>query len=341
MQHTPDCIRSWVQQQPETPDYDKLYQQSMEALSTYPHEREYLLAFAAFFLARANKGAQAIEHCRQYLPALTVAECINDMTHTLTRALEDAGDIEGAIGVLEEHIAKVEDPYHTYIDIMELSVQVKDHDRTIKYGVLVTQDNFCDAEVYEWMAQAYEAKKQYVESHDCLVKAAQAVPDSTSWLWSNAGRALALADQVDEAMFYFKMALKINPENEMAHYYMGQSYQNKEDVYRALHHYTEALKLKPDFPEVYNNLAAISYHENSNISEAISNLEKALQASPDKNLLTRLYINLVRLYKSIADYEREEYYKDKMMEALGFGGFDIDDDGEDPDIEDEDSDLLN
>lgn len=99
-------------------------------------------------------------------------------------------------------------------------------------------------------------------------------------------------------------------------------------MYRALHHYTEALKIQPAFPEVYTNLGAISFNENGDIKGAIENIETALQQSPDTNLLITLYLNLSRLYKKISDYDNHEYYKAKMMQAIGFD-VEIDDDESD------------
>ena len=120
-------------------------------------------------------------------------------------------------------------------------------------------------------------------------------------------------------MFYFKMVLKIDPKHDNANYSMGQYYHMKDDIYRALHHYTEALKTNPKMEIVYNNLAAISYHENGNIAEAIENIEKALSVSDNNsNMLVMLYLNLSRLYAKISDYDKQEYYKGKMMEAAGF-----------------------
>jgi hypothetical protein len=41
-----------------------------------------------------------------------------------------------------------------------------------------------------------------------------------------------------------------------------------------------------------------------------------------------IYINLTRLYGRIANYERSDYYKSKLMDDLGFGGFFSGEEGE-------------
>ncbi|MEO8151115.1 MAG: hypothetical protein ABI723_26015 [Bacteroidia bacterium] len=85
-----------------------------------------------------------------------------------------------------------------------------------------------------------------------------------------------------------------------------------------MHHYVEALKLKPDYPEVVNNMAAIDYTEHSDINAAIELLDKALQMTVPDQLRTTIYINMIRLHKQIGEYDKQEYYNGKLLESLGF-----------------------
>lgn len=321
---------------PEKPDYQKMAGICRQSVSAHPEDREYLLTYEAIFLGMCGLHEQAVAQCRSILPALTNADCISDAQNCLVRNLQQMGDVAGARQALIEQMEFADSIYYTCSQILELSVLLKDHDAVIRYGLQLADEGEVDREVLIQIADAYEAKKDYLNSAKFLEKAARHGSDETSWLWSNAGRALALAGETEEAMFYFKMVLKLKPDSHMAHYYMGLTYQNKEDIYRALHHYTEALKIKPDFAEVYNNLAVISYHENSNINEAIQHLEKALEANPDKTMLTRLYVNLAKLYKRIADYDLHAYYMAKVMQTAGF---DVEPDT-DADEQDDEDDLV-
>ena len=315
----PEYIRLAYPKPPQKTDYEKMAQLCLDAMEQHPEDREYLLAYRAVYLGYCGKHKQAVELCQQYLPTLTIKDCIDDMKNVLVNNLKQSGDTQAAIRVLEEQAEnEPEKRWLLYDKIREHYTELKDTDNIIKYCLLMMNEGQVDTEVIEQLANAYDAKKDYLNSAKYFEKAAQNTGDETSWLWNNAGRALALAGQQDEAMFYFKMVLKIKPDSEMAHYYLGLAYQNKEDVYLAMHHYTEALKLKPDFTEVFNNIAAINYHENSNIKEAIQNLEAALEKNPNPQMLTTLYINLARLYKMIADYDKHEYYKAKMMQSVGF-----------------------
>jgi tetratricopeptide (TPR) repeat protein len=148
------------------------------------------------------------------------------------------------------------------------------------------------------------------------------------------GVQLAEAAKNEEALACFKEAVQLDPESEMAHYCLGQHYQNQGDVYRAMHHYYEALKLEPEFPEVYNNLAVIDFHEESDIKAAIAHIETALEQNPSQDLLQKMYISLSRLYKLIADYDNHAYYKAKVLESIGFP-MEYDDEDEDGEEEPE------
>jgi tetratricopeptide (TPR) repeat protein len=334
----PEYIRQLYPQPPAKPDYPMMTRACMEALETHPEDREHLLTSATIFLQRAGLFDKGIEHARKYLPTLTDEDCIDEVHRFLIYCLEASGDVEGALAEAEIMIKK-SNKHSSFVfdDAIRMAKLLKKDDKVIELTALEieAQGGLVDMEVYKEMAEVYDKKKEYMLSHEYYVKAAQAEYYESYWLWNNAGRALALAGKEEEAMFYFQMVLKLYPKSEIAHYFLGQIYQTKKDVYRALHHYTEALKIKPDFPEVHNNLAAISFEEESDIQEAINYLEKALGENPSPQILTLLYTNLSRMYKKIADYDKHEYYKGKLFESLGFdvewkeGDEDEDEEGDD------------
>lgn len=331
----PDCVKQAYPADSTKTDYSIMAATCRALLEKHPEERDYLLAYEGVYLGYSGKYNEAVIHCREYLPTIKIKECIDDMQVTLERNLKLSGDIEGAIEVLKQTVENEEYKSHTYDTIREYYTELKDTDNIIKYCLLMIEEGPCDTEIYTQLANAYDEKKDYLNSAKYFEQAALSMNDETSWLWNNAGRALALAGNQEEAMFYFRMVLKLKPDSDMAHYYLGLSYQQQQDYYRAMHHYTEALKIRPDFPEVYNNIAALSYYENSNINEAIKNLEKALESNPDEKFITTLYLNLARLYKTIADYDRYEYYRKKVLESVGFS-VESDDDLSEEDEDDSD-----
>lgn len=292
---------------------------AMEGIATHPEEREYTLAWAAGFMRNAGQYDACIEHCKAAIPTVEDEDPRYALYLNWIWCLQDQEKLEETIPVLEEMLLKEEDNRSSTLDhFIATYEKLGDEDNMIRYMEMQMADVECaDEDEYTKLAELHEKKGNWQRSAELYERAATDACYNSAWLWTNAGRALALAGKESEAEFYFKVALKILPEDAMTNYMMGQVYQNRDDVYRAMHHYMIALKTQPEFPEVYNNLAAIAYNEDGNISEAVEHIEKALSMSEDPKMLQTLYLNLARLYHKIAEYDKHEYYKAKWAEALG------------------------
>lgn len=315
-------------------DYALKAKITMEGLAAHPEEAEYIYAYAACFLHIAKQEEACVAHCFKYLPQITIWDCREDTLNALTGALEALNKFSEAIEIRKQMLeeAQTNTPGQVSLDIREIAEayeQQADYKNAIAYYEMLDEKER-DGNIYEKMATLYEKIKDFNNAAANYLKAAQHYARDSAWYWSNTGRTLALAGKEDESKFYFEVALKIDPQDAYSHYYMGVTYQNKGDVYRALHHYTEALKIQPEFPEVYTNLGAICFNEEGDIKGAIENIETALQQNPDTNLLVRLYLNLSQLYKKISDYDNHEYYKAKMLQTIGFD-VEMDDEEEDDD----------
>ena len=132
-----------------------------------------------------------------------------------------------------------------------------------------------------------------------------------------------------EASSCFKKALEISPLSAVAHYGLGLCYQHTNDGYRALHHYFEALKLKPDYLEAYNNIAAVTVNEDGDFKAGVDMLKKAIDNCPDKNSLTIIYLNLYRVYSTLKEFALADYYHAEYMKSVGFDVFFEEEDDED------------
>jgi len=272
------------------------------------------------------------------LPLLTKWDCREDTLRTLVFAMRDLNKRDEAIEIQKQILeeSKIYKAGHEFFyieDIAEAYEEKEDYANAVKYYEMLDED-VRDEEIYKKLANLYTKLKDYDSAAANYLKAAQLTCRESGWYWRSTGQMLALAGKEDEAKFYIDVALKIDPEDAYAHYYNGVIYQNKGDVYRALHHYNEALKIQPKFAEVYNNLAAISFNEEGDVKGAIQHIETALQQNSDSRLQVSLYISLSTLYKKISDYDKHEYYHAKVMEAMGFLTEMKDD--EDDDYEDED-----
>jgi tetratricopeptide (TPR) repeat protein len=146
-------------------------------------------------------------------------------------------------------------------------------------------------------------------------------------MWLNKGRALAELGRLPEALKAFKRGLEEDKqpyEHDIFHYMIGYVYQQMEDNYRAMHHYTTALQIRPNFPEVFNNIASIYSNDDDELYDlqaAIDQLKQAeavADAQDIGQLKTTVYINLARLYHRIGEFDLHEAYKAKMFTTLGF-----------------------
>ena len=136
-----------------------------------------------------------------------------------------------------------------------------------------------------------------------------------------------------ESSIWFKKALEKNPKSSNAHYGMGLCYQYTDDPYCALHHYFAAIKIKPDFIEAYNNIAAITINVEGDIKQGIEILNKALENNKDKESRSLIYQNLSRVYHRTYQYDLAEHYKKEFIKSVGLEGLfpeyndgDVDDD---------------
>jgi tetratricopeptide (TPR) repeat protein len=318
MQVMPEYIKATYEGETKG-DYALKAKIALDGIADHPDEAEYGYAYAVCFYGIAKLYDEAIELGRKMLPILTIWDCKRDVFNTLIRALEETGKQKEAMEVrLQE---SEEDPTGSdYEAIAKAYKEMGDKAKSIEYYERYVEecDNVCETETFTELSDLYESIGDYENSAKHLLQAARDQCNESAWLWCNTGRALALAGKEDKAKIFFEFVLQIDPAYAYAHYMIGQIFQNKGDSYRALHHYTEALKTQPKFPEVYNNLGSLSFNEDGDIKAAISYMEQALTMNPGKQLLTALYINLVRLNKQISEYDRQEYYQAKVLQSVGF-----------------------
>ncbi len=314
----PEYLRAEYERMRPEIKYETLLQFCNESLATHPEDKDYLNAYAAIYLEYLRRHEECITHCRAVLPEMKEEECIEDTQRFLVYALKETGKVQEAIEVLKVMAGREKKASFATRDLIELYEKVNDIDNAIKWYEKTAAQGPMDAEEYNKLYSHYDSKQDYINSIKYMELSARTNTDEGYWAWCNVGRAYALMGKLEEADFYFRMSMKLNPDYEWPHYYLGMSYQNKNDFYRALHHYNEALKRKPQFPEVQNNLASIKFEDDGDVQGAIDLLQKALEEKPEGPIVTTLYLNLSRLYKKIADYDKHEFYKGKMMESLGF-----------------------
>jgi len=107
---------------------------------------------------------------------------------------------------------------------------------------------------------------------------------------NNLGTALDPVD-IDKAIFHYKEALKIKPDYAIALFNLGSALEKKGNIEEAIDHYLEALRIKPDYTKAHNNLG-VALVNKGNYDVAILHFSKALKINPQK---TDVHINLANV----------------------------------------------
>lgn len=168
-------------------------------------------------------------------------------------------------------------------------------------------------------------EKRYPEAEKWFGKSIQ-VDAEEEWHFLREGMGLTLSGlkRHAEAIPWFEKELKLERNSINIHYYeylIGLCYANENDFYRAMAHYMKSLDAKPSYAPALNNIGALYFQHEADIQTAIEYFKKAetiAEEEGDHQTLQLAYINLSRLYKMLADYDRQELYNAKLLALLGF-----------------------
>ena len=94
--------------------------------------------------------------------------------------------------------------------------------------------------------------------------------------------------QFDAAIGSYQNAIKIKPDDADAYNNMGVALQDKGDLESAIGSYKQALKIKPDHAETYNNMGN-ALKDKGDLEAAIDSYKQALKIKPD---YAHAYINM-------------------------------------------------
>jgi tetratricopeptide (TPR) repeat protein len=97
---------------------------------------------------------------------------------------------------------------------------------------------------------------------------------------NNLGIALAQQGKIQEAMFHYSQALRIKPDYADAHINLGNFLAQQGKIQEAAAHYTQALRSNPNSWQGHYSLAGLQAQQGK-IQEAISSYSRALQIEPD------------------------------------------------------------
>lgn len=87
-------------------------------------------------------------------------------------------------------------------------------------------------------------------------------------------------EDLEAARTSFQESLKLNPEDEILAYNIGEIYFSNQKLEEALEYFTMASQIKPDWPDAYLKLGYVYVNKADNAS-AVLNFEKFLELEPD------------------------------------------------------------
>jgi len=91
----------------------------------------------------------------------------------------------------------------------------------------------------------------------------------------------ALKNQkLDDALALFEKAVEQSPDLPTSYYYLGVTYERKDEPARAIAAYQKALELKPDYSQVQSSLGLLYWRQNDH-QRALEELRHAVMCDPD------------------------------------------------------------
>jgi tetratricopeptide (TPR) repeat protein len=119
-----------------------------------------------------------------------------------------------------------------------------------------------------------------------------------------------------ELIAIMETAMKVNPKDSKAPYYLGNLFYDKSQFDEAILLWQKSSKLEDSFPTVHRNLALAYFNKESNPTEALEELEKAFYLNTSDH---RIFMELDQLYKKTGvDAKRRIELLEKYPDALEY-----------------------
>ena len=113
----------------------------------------------------------------------------------------------------------------------------------------------------------------------------------------------------ERAVVHYTEALELKPDFPEGYNNRGTVYADAGDFDRAIRDHNTAIKLKPDYASAYNN-RGIAYYSKGDFDRAIKDYSKAIELKPD---YVSAYNNLGIAYSKQGEYERAIRYYDTVI----------------------------
>ncbi|MFC1783960.1 sulfatase-like hydrolase/transferase, partial [Planctomycetota bacterium] len=278
-------------------EYDKAQAICNQMLSEWPESPiVHLLQMSTSF--QAHRPVKVIEHGRQYIALMPEAnplgQAANNAITSNTRTIaydmmmRSASELERWDIVAEFCLKLLQlQPQDTEVrNKLALSYfHLGKHEQAFDIWAQILQLRPDMAEVYGNMGWAYIQLGDFDRSITSWSKALQLKPDWT--LVRESLNAAMQMKQLDQSIAQYMEKLGRNPNDSDLHNKLARAYLRQGTNDKAISHLRIAIRLKPDVPEPYNNLAGLLVTANEqelrNPAEAVRLAERAAELSQYKN----------------------------------------------------------
>jgi tetratricopeptide (TPR) repeat protein/thiol-disulfide isomerase/thioredoxin len=185
------------------------------------------------------------------------------------------------------------------------------------------------AEALYGLGSVYLSQQKNAQARDCFERATRlraSYPDTLANAWNNLGLLTAREGRAEEAIGFFREALRLSPDHTIAldnlgnahrqlkqwdearkaferalevnasdpeaNYGLAMVYAQSDDTEHAYAYLQNALKYRPVYPEALNNLG-ILYLRTQRLDQAIATFEECIRVAP---AFDQAYLNLARVY---------------------------------------------
>jgi tetratricopeptide (TPR) repeat protein len=162
----------------------------------------------------------------------------------------------------------------------------KDSPTLLRHAIAVTQDAY---QAHSLLANALAKSGAYAEALPHFQRVVEGLPGNADARYG-LGLTLLRAGDVDGAIVRLEEALRIDPNHARAHDQLGYAYGLRSDFPRALEHYESLVRLQPDDPLAWRNLAIVRFQV-GRLAEAAEGTTRALalaEASGREDLIPGL-----------------------------------------------------
>lgn len=264
---------------------------------------ELLLTKASIF-SQLRDSKNAIKYFKDAL-ALSEPEDRDEIYLDLAMEYENANDYKNAVLVLKEAIKYNPHNEGAIYEIAFCYDQIGEYENAIKcYSDFIDENPYSFTAWYN-LGNAYSKLENFEKAvwayEYCIL-----INEDFGPVYFNIASAFLSQEKYDMAIESFKKCMELDGEDPMALCYIGEAYEQLNDLKEARNYYMKSLELAPLLPDAWLGLGIITDLEGDS-KEALVLLNKAAKLDPEN---AGIYHVLAGAYEKLNDLiQAEEYYQ--------------------------------